>query len=130
MTACAKYYDDKIFTNFTLVGSSSNNPVGLYQQGGACTAITGKMVGRIIKSDTNSSGLGQWSYVQIAGRDQRKLMIITAYRPCKQNKLGDSTVTSQQKRLLQQQGIDHPKPHTAWTKDLCPIPQKWAQEGK
>eukprot|EP00957_Ditylum_brightwellii_P086390 6573223-Ditylum_brightwellii.AAC.1 len=57
-------------------------------------------------------------------------MIITAYRPCKQNKLGDGTVTSQQKQLLQQQGIDQPKPCTAWRKDLCPILQKWAQEGE
>eukprot|EP00957_Ditylum_brightwellii_P124873 9519189-Ditylum_brightwellii.AAC.2 len=97
MTARAKYYGNKIFTNFTLVRSSSNNPAGLYQQGGTCTAITGKMVGRIIKSDTDSSRLGQWSYVQIAGQDQRKPTIITAYRPCKQNKPGDGTVTSQQK---------------------------------
>eukprot|EP00957_Ditylum_brightwellii_P163516 12449123-Ditylum_brightwellii.AAC.1 len=88
------------------------------------------MVGQIIKSDTNSSGLVQWSYVQITGQDQRKLTIITAYRPCKQHKPGNSTVTSQQKQLLQQQRIDHPKPCTAWTKDLCPILQKWAQEGE
>eukprot|EP00957_Ditylum_brightwellii_P165673 12612415-Ditylum_brightwellii.AAC.1 len=71
------------------------------------------MVGQIIKSDSNSSGLGQWSYVQIAGQDQQKLTIITAYRPCKQNKPGDSTGTSQQKRILRQQGIDHPKQRTA-----------------
>eukprot|EP00957_Ditylum_brightwellii_P191188 14558161-Ditylum_brightwellii.AAC.1 len=43
MTARAKYYGNKIFTNFTLVGSSSNDPAGLYQQGGTCTSITGKM---------------------------------------------------------------------------------------
>eukprot|EP00957_Ditylum_brightwellii_P178589 13603828-Ditylum_brightwellii.AAC.1 len=125
MTSRAKYYGNKIFTNFTLVGSSSDNPAWLYQQGGTCTAITRKMIGRIIKSDTDSSGLGRWSYVQIAGQDQRKLTTITAYRPCKQNKLDDGTVTSQQKRLLRQQGIDQPKPRTAWTKDLCPILQKW-----
>eukprot|EP00957_Ditylum_brightwellii_P105478 8040823-Ditylum_brightwellii.AAC.1 len=89
MTVCAKYYSNKIFTNSTLVRSSSDNPAGLYQQGGTCTAIIGKMVGQIIKSDTDSSRLGQWSYVQIAGQDQRKRTIITAYRPCKKNKPGD-----------------------------------------
>eukprot|EP00957_Ditylum_brightwellii_P147404 11224530-Ditylum_brightwellii.AAC.1 len=83
MTARAIYYGNKVFTNFTILRSSSDNPAGLYQQGVMCTAITGKMVGRIIKSDTNSSGLGRWSYVQIAGRDQHKLTIITVYRPCK-----------------------------------------------
>eukprot|EP00957_Ditylum_brightwellii_P032423 2456792-Ditylum_brightwellii.AAC.1 len=61
MIAQAEYYGNKIFINFTLVGSSSDNPAGFYQQGGMCTGITGKMVGRIIKSDSNSSGLGRWS---------------------------------------------------------------------
>eukprot|EP00957_Ditylum_brightwellii_P050654 3840360-Ditylum_brightwellii.AAC.1 len=130
MIAQAKYYGNKIVTNFTLVGSSSDNTAGFYQQGGTCTAITGKMVGQIIKSDTDSSGLGQWSYVQIAGHDQRKLTIITVCRTCKQNKPGNSTVTSQPKQLLKQKGIDHPKPRTAWTKDLSPILQKLAQEGE
>eukprot|EP00957_Ditylum_brightwellii_P170075 12946185-Ditylum_brightwellii.AAC.1 len=77
MTARAKYYGNKIFINFMLVGSSSDDPAGLYQQGGTCTATTGKMAGRIINSDTDSSGLGCWSYVQIMGRDQRKLTIIS-----------------------------------------------------
>eukprot|EP00957_Ditylum_brightwellii_P056966 4317765-Ditylum_brightwellii.AAC.1 len=52
MIARVKYYCNKIFTDFTLVGSSSDDPAGLYQQGGMCTAITGKMVGQIIKSVT------------------------------------------------------------------------------
>eukprot|EP00957_Ditylum_brightwellii_P113455 8650000-Ditylum_brightwellii.AAC.1 len=71
MIAQAKYYSSKILNNFTLVGISSDDPAGFYQQGGTCTAITGKMVERIIKSDSNSSGLGRWSYVQISGQDQQ-----------------------------------------------------------
>eukprot|EP00957_Ditylum_brightwellii_P177904 13550744-Ditylum_brightwellii.AAC.1 len=77
------------------------------------------MVGQIIKSGTDSSGLGCWSYVQIAGRDQQKITIATAYRPCKQSKHGNSTVAVQQKRLLCQEGVKNPQSCTAWTKDLC-----------
>eukprot|EP00957_Ditylum_brightwellii_P099295 7563519-Ditylum_brightwellii.AAC.1 len=72
LTAWAKYYGNKIFNYFTLVGSSSNDPAGLYQQGRTCTAITGKMVGQIIQSGTDTKGLGRWNYVQIAERNQRK----------------------------------------------------------
>eukprot|EP00957_Ditylum_brightwellii_P008143 617414-Ditylum_brightwellii.AAC.1 len=97
LTACAKYYGNKIFKLFTLVGSSSNDPAGFYQQGGTCTAITGEMVGQIIRSGTGFGGLGRWSYVQIAGRDQQQITIATAYRPCEQSKPGNSTVTIQQK---------------------------------
>eukprot|EP00957_Ditylum_brightwellii_P008142 617413-Ditylum_brightwellii.AAC.1 len=97
LTTRAKYYGNEIFKIFTLVGSSSNDPAGFYQQGRTCTAITGKMVGQIIKSGTDSKGLGHWSYVQIAGRHQQKITIATAYRPCKQSKPGNSTVTVQQK---------------------------------
>eukprot|EP00957_Ditylum_brightwellii_P010334 781307-Ditylum_brightwellii.AAC.1 len=86
MTTQAKYYGNKIFKFFTLVGSSSDDPAGFYQQDKTCTAITGKMVGQIVQSDTDSKGLGRWSYVQITGRNQQKITIATAYRPCKQSK--------------------------------------------
>eukprot|EP00957_Ditylum_brightwellii_P093734 7137001-Ditylum_brightwellii.AAC.1 len=76
LTAWTKYYGNKIFKNVTLVGSSSDDPAGFYQQGGTCTAITGKMVGQIIQSCTDSKGLGHWSYVQIAGRNQQKSQLL------------------------------------------------------
>eukprot|EP00957_Ditylum_brightwellii_P105529 8044491-Ditylum_brightwellii.AAC.1 len=79
---------------------------------------------------TDSKGLGRWSYVQIAGRNQRKITIATAYRPCKQSKPGNSIVTVQQKRLLCQKGVNNPQPCTAWTKDLCKITHQWTQEGE
>eukprot|EP00957_Ditylum_brightwellii_P041826 3168123-Ditylum_brightwellii.AAC.1 len=74
-----------------LMGSSSNDPACFYQQGGTCMEITDKMIGRIIASDTNDSGLGQWSYVKVAGRNQKQITIVTTYRPYKQSNPGEST---------------------------------------
>eukprot|EP00957_Ditylum_brightwellii_P167494 12750153-Ditylum_brightwellii.AAC.1 len=62
------------------------------------------MVGRKIKGGADGKGLCQWSFVQLAGRDQRKVMLLSTYKPCKQLDEGDSTATAQQKRLLTMQG--------------------------
>eukprot|EP00957_Ditylum_brightwellii_P104078 7929342-Ditylum_brightwellii.AAC.1 len=62
----------KLFNKFKLITSSSNNPAGFYQQGGTCMGITNKMTGRIIKADADTSGLGHWSYMKIAGKDQKQ----------------------------------------------------------
>eukprot|EP00957_Ditylum_brightwellii_P159530 12143648-Ditylum_brightwellii.AAC.1 len=62
----------KVFKQMTLVARGSANPAGYYQQGGTCTGIVGKIVGRIIASGTDDSGLGRWSYVKITGRANRQ----------------------------------------------------------
>eukprot|EP00957_Ditylum_brightwellii_P209303 15361146-Ditylum_brightwellii.AAC.2 len=54
------------------------------------------MVSRHVRSGEDKSGLGQWSYVEIAGRDKRKVVLITGYRPCIQSNTGDNIVTAQQ----------------------------------
>eukprot|EP00957_Ditylum_brightwellii_P192126 14625367-Ditylum_brightwellii.AAC.1 len=71
----------KLFNNFKLITSSSDNPAG-----------------RIIKADTDTSGLRHWSYIKIAGKDQKQVTFVMAYRPFKQNKPGDATVNAQQHR--------------------------------
>eukprot|EP00957_Ditylum_brightwellii_P181738 13844837-Ditylum_brightwellii.AAC.1 len=88
------------------------------------------MVGRIIASDTADSGLGQWSYVKIAGRDQKQITIVTTYRPCKQSNPGDSTINAQQYCLLQKKGIKNPTPCMAWLKDILPYILQWKTEGE
>eukprot|EP00957_Ditylum_brightwellii_P180253 13731517-Ditylum_brightwellii.AAC.1 len=55
----------KVFKQMTLVAGGSADPVGYYQQGGMCTGIVGKIVGRIIASETDESGLGRWSYIKL-----------------------------------------------------------------
>eukprot|EP00957_Ditylum_brightwellii_P116279 8869556-Ditylum_brightwellii.AAC.1 len=107
-----KFLGSKIFKNFTLVGSSSDDPAETYQQGGTYMEVMDKMTGCIIEADIDDSGFGQWSYMEIAGKDQRQITVVTAYKPCLQHNLGDSTVTAQQTRVVHQQGISKPKPQT------------------
>eukprot|EP00957_Ditylum_brightwellii_P065925 4999719-Ditylum_brightwellii.AAC.1 len=76
------------------------------------------MVGRKMKGGEDGNGLGWWSFVQLTGRDQRKVMFVLAYKLCKQTDEGDSTATAQQKRLLTMQGNSEIKPRNAFNQDL------------
>eukprot|EP00957_Ditylum_brightwellii_P192415 14648920-Ditylum_brightwellii.AAC.1 len=54
----AKRMGCKVFKQMTLVARGSADPAGYYQQGGICTGIVSNIVGRIIASGTDESGLG------------------------------------------------------------------------
>eukprot|EP00957_Ditylum_brightwellii_P083511 6348610-Ditylum_brightwellii.AAC.1 len=62
----------KIFKNFKIITSTSNDPAGWKQQGGTCIGLVNGMVGRKMSGGEYNKRLGRWSYVQIAGRDQKK----------------------------------------------------------
>eukprot|EP00957_Ditylum_brightwellii_P183826 14002159-Ditylum_brightwellii.AAC.1 len=81
----------KVFQQMTLIAGGSANPAGYYQQGGTCTGVVRRLVGKIISSGTDESGLGRWSYLKITGRANRQVCIITAYRPGKKNQTGNET---------------------------------------
>eukprot|EP00957_Ditylum_brightwellii_P144527 11009686-Ditylum_brightwellii.AAC.1 len=89
----------QIFNKFKVEAVSSNDPtIGRKQPGGACIGKNGNNVGALVQSGKDDIGLGRWVYACIRGREQRKLYVVVAYRPCKQSNPGDSTVTAQQKR--------------------------------
>eukprot|EP00957_Ditylum_brightwellii_P124891 9520858-Ditylum_brightwellii.AAC.1 len=88
------------------------------------------MTCRIITTDKDTSGLGRWNHVTIAGKDQKQVTIMTAYRPCKQSTPGDSTVNAQQHHILQNQGEKQLQPRTLWIKDVMLMIKKWMTEGE
>eukprot|EP00957_Ditylum_brightwellii_P192824 14681843-Ditylum_brightwellii.AAC.1 len=83
----ANYFGNKIFTDFTLVGSYPS---------GTCMGVIDKLGGHIIRSDTDTNGLGCWSYIKLVDGGQKQATIITLYQLCKQCRTGDSMVNAQQ----------------------------------
>jgi hypothetical protein len=71
-------------------------------------------------------GLGRWSFAKIASHKE-KLVIITAYRPCKA--YGPATAWMQQWSLLQGQGVQNPDPIKCFYDDLSAELAKWRSEG-
>ena len=94
--AAIKFMSTKIFENCFFATSNSDDLSGRYQQGRTQTALVNNLMGRKISSSEDSKGLGRWSFVQIARKDHRKIMVVTGYKPCVQGQCGDNTVTAQQ----------------------------------
>eukprot|EP00978_Attheya_sp_CCMP212_P046629 scaffold402491_cov27-Attheya_sp.AAC.1 len=119
------------FEHFKQVNSSSNDPAtGFRQPGGTFMATTGKFVGRVSQTDTDTYGLGRWSYTFLSGMEGKKMYIVTAYRVSQEsNSKGDSTAHKQQVRLLRKRQIDNPKPKKQWGDDLSPIIKAWIKQG-
>eukprot|EP00957_Ditylum_brightwellii_P131491 10029472-Ditylum_brightwellii.AAC.1 len=90
------------------------------------------MGGKIFKKFTivTSCSDDPAKYHQQGGREQQQVTVVTAYRPCIQHNPGNTTVTAQQIRVMQQNGVIKPKPCTAWIKDIKRHIDEWKQEGE
>ena len=67
----------RFFKDYYMATSCSDDPVGRVQPGGTCTVVTNNIVRRTITNGEDESDMGRWSYIQIPGSDQRKIMMIT-----------------------------------------------------
>ena len=45
----------------------------------------GKMANKVIKKGQDCTGLGRWSWILIEGKENKKLRIVSAYRPSETN---------------------------------------------
>ena len=72
------------------------------QRGGTLQIITDRWVSRIQSKGINPYGLGRWSYTTLKGKGSKTIVLITAYRPCKDSLdgAGDKTVYMQHFRTL------------------------------
>jgi hypothetical protein len=100
------------------------------QPGGTLTMTCGNWTSRIIEKGVDPFGLGRWSYLVLRGKGATKLLIVTAYRVCRQTirSAGPKTSTSQQFCLLSQSfweaGLDDdPIPRHQFIVDL----QAWLE---
>jgi exonuclease III len=95
-----------IYSHSKLVMSSSSIPsVHDFKPGGTFTIAQGNIVSRIVNSGTDA--LGRWSYIELAGKQHRNVVIITAYQVCNQSYITNHTIKSltaaaQQYSILQQ----------------------------
>jgi hypothetical protein len=102
-----------------IVHSSSTAPVlNFTKPGGKMVGITGSLVGRI--RETITDPYGRWCGYTIIGRDNKEIMIITAYSVSqyKNAKVGNDTLFNQQISLYKLNNIRDPDPKKIFTNDL------------
>jgi len=101
-----------------------------YKPGGTLLLTLNAWTSRVIKQGSDSV-LGRWSYQELLGKNNQRVVIVSGYRVCKQKFDGAANTTSaQQTRLLQAQGEQHPNPRRRFLDDLILQIQEWRQDHK
>ena len=105
-----------------LSASSSPMLVGehFYQPGGVATFVTGDWTGRVADTSEDTSGMGRWATIELQGKRNSRLSIITAYRPTKADitTAGEQTVYASQWNMMRAAGIEEPDPRQQFLDDL------------
>ena len=114
--------------NSVMKTTNSDDPtISIYQPGGMNLILQNNIIGAIDSSGNDARGLGRWSFSIINGKQQHKLVLITAYRLSQDTIPGDDTIYAQQYRILRRQQIHNPKPKKIFDDDLCKQLNRWSQ---
>ena len=86
--------------------------------GGTMTGVMGKWSSRFTDKGTDTQG--RWSWIILNGRGNKKILIISAYRVCRNTPASAATGTAymQQYRFQLAQGVKIPDPRRAFYQDL------------
>ena len=92
-----------------LVASSSKASKEGYLPGGTAMITQGRTTGRIIKKGVDE--MGRFTWMILKGKNEKQIMIITAYRVCKAGpNIGPHTAYMQQVKQLLMKGVTTPDP--------------------
>jgi hypothetical protein len=114
-----------------IIHSSSTAPVlNFTKPGGNMVGITGSLVGRI--RDTITDPYGRWCGYTIIGKDNKEIMVLTAYNVSqyKNAKVGEDTLFNQQIALYKLNNIREPDPKKIFIEDLTKLVKKARMEDK
>lgn len=100
----------------------------VFQPGGTANISIGNTSHRVLKSGTDSTGLGRWVWTLYKGKHNVTLRVISAYRACKPSCPGPNTAYNQQLRYLNRHG-DSRCPRTAFLDDLGQSITNWLNNG-
>ena len=121
----------KFTNNITTFSNNSFPSISPYQPGGTMQTATHHWAGRYEKSIIDKRNMGRWSGQQFRLKDNKKLIIITAYRPCP-NGINDRKISKatsrQQVIMLRQQGFANPNPRTTFIDDIITLISEYEKD--
>jgi len=87
-----------------------------YQLGGTAVIITGSHTTQILTHGQDPIGMGWWSYVELLGKNQHKIVIVSAYQVGPQQAtIRSNMIYNQQFNIMLCQGHTNPQP---WHQNL------------
>ena len=112
----------KVWTNNKITYSTSETTTAWKSNckpGGTETISVNNLSSSIIAKSEEPAGMGRWSTLTVLGKDNKRTIIITMYRPCKVKiaKAGITTVIKQQ-RLIMQKSNRYEHPHKVIITDV------------
>jgi len=113
------------------VSNSTEITTSNFQPGGTCTTLLGPWVRAARISGNDPTNMGRWSYIELEGKEARRIVIVTGYRSCsQQTRLGSSTFHDQQYRIMLHNGNLTPDPRTQFIDDIIQQIREWRQQKK
>lgn len=107
--------------------ASANNKhenIDRFQRGGTAVVAYDAIANMSRSSGADESGLGRWSWIQLEGHNDRRVLVISAYNPCCTKTSQFATVHSQQKRHFLSKHCNV-CPRLKFRQDLCSLLLKW-----
>jgi len=118
------------FRRAALSTSNSTEPSNTYQPGGTALTLVGPHATRLITSGQDTSGMGCWSYIELHGKHNKRLVIASAYCVRSQKaRIGSNTVSTQQTQILLRSGQQRPQPCNQLINDLIEQIRQWQITG-
>ncbi len=98
-----------------------------YKPGGTLLLALNQWMSQVTKYG-NDPHLGQWSYMELIGKNEKRLIVISGYCVCNQQfDAALQTTTAQQICLLQARGIACPKLWKLFLDDIIQQIKQWQQ---
>jgi hypothetical protein len=114
------------FAKYVVSNNKDANYKEKFQRGGTLTVCQGPICARTIASGVDTSTLGRWSWIQVRGRHDLSIIVVTVYRPVYSE--GPLSTYQQHRSVLLNSGIDT-CPRKKLLEDLGTQAQKWLAEG-
>jgi len=114
-----------------LTTATSQEPAAdWYKPGGTLLLSLNQWTSRVISQGSDAL-LGRWAYQEFLGRNDQRIIVISGYRVCNQPfDAASNTVSAQQIRLMQANGLPAPNPHKLFLSDLITQIKSWRQANK
>jgi hypothetical protein len=112
----------------TLTTSGSmESRISDYQPGGTGCALLNKWSGHSTQQITDKK-LGRWSGYILRGKNNLKIVILSAYRPTLSADVSDFTCYSQQWRIIRNDEEGEPNPRAKFMTDLSKLIKNWEND--
>ena len=119
-----KYYKTSISSNMEEMGTSNWLPEG------TMVGVAGKWSGRVREKGTDP--MGRWSWVNMQGKEDRIIRVISSYRISQNNpdKAGELTLCKQQWRSHVRRNRKRPNPRELHLQELTEFINNWTGKDK